>query len=113
MSLAAISTRVPAPAALLTQDQLAQSLQVSRHQIVRWRAIGLPTITLPGYKGDRCLRFDLADVLAWLKAASTTPATPPRPTPAAAVQPPNTRPQTRTRQGMSVRGGKLTFHPVP
>jgi hypothetical protein len=97
-------TTAAIPAAVLTQDQLAQSLQVSRHQIVRWRALGLPTITLPGYKGDRCLRFDVSDVLQWLKKESAVQsqlavlkASPPPPDRFAAVPAARSRPQTRTR----------------
>lgn len=51
------------PPAVLTQDQLAESLGVSSRTIYTLRQEGLPTVLV----GDSP-RFDLGECLAWLRA---------------------------------------------
>jgi excisionase family DNA binding protein len=47
---------------LLTTEQLADRLKVSRITIVRWRKKGLPTKKINGYS----VRFDIAEVMQWI-----------------------------------------------
>lgn len=53
----------PRAPALLTRDALAFELSISPSQLDRLRAQGLPTLRVAGMP-----RFELADVLAWLRA---------------------------------------------
>lgn len=45
---------------------LMRRLNVEREAINRWRRAGLPYLKAPGSRGT--VRFDYADVVAWLKA---------------------------------------------
>lgn len=53
--------------ALLTRDAIAFELSISPSQLDRLRAQGLPTLRVAGMP-----RFELADVLAWLRARGDT-----------------------------------------
>lgn len=62
----------PERPSLLTASELAQILQVSRCQVDRMVAAGLPALDVgiprPGRRPKRSLRFDQAAVVAWLAA---------------------------------------------
>lgn len=45
---------------------LMKRLNVEREAINRWRRAGMPYMKAPGERGT--VRFDYADVVAWLKA---------------------------------------------
>ncbi len=52
----------------LTEDQMAESLGVSKMAVWRYRREGMPYIRLSG----RTLRFDPDDVDVWLKSRGTS-----------------------------------------
>jgi excisionase family DNA binding protein len=56
---------------LMTLAELADYLQVSRSSVERAVAAGMPALDLgrhhPKRRPKRCLRFDLASVLAWYR----------------------------------------------
>ncbi|MEI9950820.1 MAG: helix-turn-helix domain-containing protein [Pseudomonadota bacterium] len=53
---------VPTTKNLLTSDQLASRLSLSQKTIRRYRALGMPCVPV-----GRCFRYDLAQVLVWLR----------------------------------------------
>jgi excisionase family DNA binding protein len=54
---------------LLTIDQLAEELQVSKHTIYKWVAASkIPHIPMP----NRKVRFDMSAIEKWLKSRTVT-----------------------------------------
>ena len=48
---------------LLTTEELAAKIQVSKRTIIRWKKLGLPYM-----KAGRTTRFDFNDVEKWMKS---------------------------------------------
>jgi phage terminase Nu1 subunit (DNA packaging protein) len=51
---------------LIDSSDLCKILTITKPTLIRWRKKGLPC-----YKGQRAIRFDLNEVLYWLKKGET------------------------------------------
>jgi excisionase family DNA binding protein len=59
---------MPAGRLLLRPQEAANSLGVSLRSLMAWASVGeIPVVRI----GDRCLRFSVADLEAWIRERST------------------------------------------
>ena len=56
----------------LTEEQLAKELSITRASLLSWRNQGMPYVPL----GQRMVRYNLYDVLDWLRERKTARMTP-------------------------------------